>query len=119
AQGFGLRAVSGEATGYAHSSMLSEQALLRACDTVKAVRSGHGGHMSLGSLSNGPSLYTDLNPLALVPFETKVELLENIDAYARGRDSRVVQVMASVLGSWQAVRIVRADGRHASDIRPL
>jgi TldD protein len=119
AQGFGLRGVVGEATGYAHSSTLSEDSLIRACETVRAIRSGHSGNMSLGPLGGNGSLYTDLNPLTLVPFETKVELLENIDAYARSRDSRVVQVMASILGSWQAVRIVRADGRHASDIRPL
>jgi len=119
AQGFGLRGVVGEATGYAHSSVLSEDSLIRACDTVKAVRSGHSGQMSLGPAGGNVSLYTDLNPLALVAFETKVELLEKINAYARAKDSRVVQVMASILGSWQAVRIVRADGRHASDIRPL
>ena len=119
AQGFGLRGVVGEATGYAHSSTLSEDSLIRACETVRDIRSGHSGTMSLGPLGGNGSLYTDLNPLTLVPFETKVELLENIDAYARSRDSRVVQVMASILGSWQAVRIVRADGRHASDIRPL
>jgi len=119
AQGFGLRAVSGEATGYAHASDLSEEALLRAGDTVRAVRSGHSGHMAIGPVGTNQSLYTDLNPLALVPFEAKVSMLEQIDAYARARDPRVKQVMASIAGSWQAVRIVRADGDSASDIRPL
>jgi len=119
AQGFGLRAVSGEATGYAHASDLSEEALLRAGETVRAVRSGHSGHMSIGPVGTNQSLYTDLNPLTLVPFEAKVSMLEQIDAYARARDPRVKQVMASISGSWQAVRIVRADGDSASDIRPL
>jgi TldD protein len=119
AQGFGLRAVSGEATGYAHASELSEEALLRAADTVRAVRSGHSGSLAVGPVGTNRSLYTDLNPLALVPFEAKVALLEEINAYARGRDPRVKQVMASVSGSWQAVRILRPDGTHASDIRPL
>ncbi len=118
-QGFGLRAVSGEATGYAHASELSEDALLRAGDTVRAVRSGHTGRLAVGPVGTNRSLYTDLNPLALTPFAAKVGLLEAMDAYARGRDPRVRQVMASLLGSWQAVRIVRADGSHASDIRPL
>jgi TldD protein len=54
-----------------------------------------------------------------MPFEAKVKLLEEIDAYARARDPRVKQVMASLGGVWQAVRIVRADGRHVADIRPL
>ena len=119
AQGFGLRAVSGEAVGYAHASELSEEALLRGSQTVRAVRSGHTGHLALGPTGTNSSLYTDLNPLALMPFAEKVKWLEAMDAYARGRDPRVRQVMASLAGSWQAVRIVHGDGRHASDIRPL
>jgi TldD protein len=118
-QGFGLRSVSGEAVGYAHGSTLSEAALKRAAETVRAVRSGKGGTMADPPAGTNSSLYTDANPLALVPFETKVKLLGEIDAYTRARDPRVKQVMASLLGSWQAVRIVRADGTHASDIRPL
>lgn len=118
-QGFGLRAVAGEATGFAHSSDLSEDALKRAAETVRAVRSGHGGEMALGPAGTNRTLYTDANPLPLIPFETKVKLLGEIDAYARALDPRVKQVMASLMGSWQAVRIVRADGRHASDIRPM
>jgi TldD protein len=119
AQGFGLRAVSGEATGYAHASELSEAALLRAGETVRAVRTGHTGQMALGPSGTNRQLYTDLNPLSLVPFAAKVGLLEEVDTYARGLDPRVRQVMASLAGSWQAVRIVRSDGTHASDIRPL
>ncbi|HIJ64049.1 MAG TPA: metalloprotease TldD [Rhodospirillaceae bacterium] len=119
AQGFGLRAVSGEAVGYAHASELSEEALKRGAQTVRAVRSGHGGQLAVGPTGTNRSLYTDLNPLSLVPFAEKVALLEAMDAYARGRDPRVRQVMASLSGSWQAVRIVLGDGRHASDIRPL
>jgi len=118
-QGFGLRAVSGEATGYAHASELSLPALRRAADTVKAVRSGHSGAVSLAPVGTNRALYTDLNPLTLVPFESKVALLQSIDAYARAKDPQVVQVMASLLGSWQAVRIVRADGGFVSDIRPM
>jgi len=117
--GFGLRAVSGEATGFAHASEFSEGALKRAADTVKAVRSGRGGDVAVGPSGTNRQLYTDANPIALVPFETKVALLQKIDAYARAKDPSVVQVMASILGSWQAVRIIRADGRFASDIRPM
>ncbi|MDY0241086.1 MAG: metalloprotease TldD [Rhodospirillaceae bacterium] len=118
-QGFGLRAVSGEASGFAHASELSEASLKRAADAVRQVRSGRSGIAGLPPTSTNRILYTDLNPLGLVPFETKVALLEQIDAYARGLDPRVVQVMASLSGSWQAVRILRADGSHASDVRPL
>jgi len=118
-QGFGLRSVSGEATGYAHASELSQAALTRAGDTVRAVRAGHSGTLAEGPTGTNRVLYTEANPLPLIPFEAKVALLGEMDAYARAKDQRVKQVMTSILGSWQAVRIVRADGSHASDVRPM
>ncbi|MDR3514889.1 MAG: metalloprotease TldD [Azospirillaceae bacterium] len=118
-QGFGLRAVSGESTGYAHASTLSEDAIRRAADTVKAVHAGRSGTLALSPAGTNRLLYDALNPLALVDFADKVKLLAAIDAYARGKDPRVRQVMASLAGEWQAVQIVRADGHRAADIRPL
>ncbi|WNK00136.1 metalloprotease TldD [Thalassospiraceae bacterium LMO-JJ14] len=119
AQGFGLRAVADEATGYAHASELSEQALLRASDTVQAVTRGHTGAAAVPLAQTNRALYGDDNPLALVPFEDKVALLADMDAYARSLDDSVKQVTASVLGSWQAVQIIRADGMRVADVRPL
>ncbi|MGE0745453.1 MAG: metalloprotease TldD [Rhodospirillales bacterium] len=118
-QGFGLRAVAGEATGYAHASVLSEEAIRRAGETVGAVRHGRAGTMSAAPQGTNRALYADLNPLGEVDFEKKVKLLAEIDAYARGLDPRVRQVSASIAGEWQAVQIVRADGYRAADIRPL
>ncbi len=118
-QGFGLRAVSGEQTGYAHASELSEGAIRRATTTVRAVRAGHGGEMSLGPTATNRHLYGDDNPLNEIPFEQKVALLQAIDAYARAKDPRVKQVSVSLAGSWQAVAIMRADGKLMEDIRPL
>jgi TldD protein len=118
-QGYGLRAVAGETQGYAHGTDLTEAAIRRAADTVRAVATGHGGVLAAPPMGTNRTLYTDLNPLPLVPFEAKVALLEEIDAYARGRDPRVRQVTASLTGSWQAVYILRGDGSHAADIRPL
>ncbi len=119
AQGFGLRAIAGETAGYAHSSELSEAAVGRAADTVKAVTTGRGGVMSEAPAGTNRLLYTDENPLGLVPFETKVALLSDIDVYARGKDSRVRQVMATLTGEWQAVQILRAGGERCADVRPL
>ena len=118
-QGFGLRAVAGETAGFSHASELSEAAIKRAGETVKAVHAGYGGTMALPPSGTNRSLYIDDNPLALVPFETKVKLLAEIDAYARARDARVKQVTAAMSGEWQAIQIVRADGSRAADIRPL
>jgi TldD protein len=119
AQGFGLRAVAGETTGYAHAAELSEPAIKRAAATVKAVTMGHDGAMAVAPQGTNRSLYADLNPLETMPFEAKVKLLAEIDAYARGKDKRVRQVSAALMGNWQAVAILRADGRMDGDIRPL
>jgi TldD protein len=119
AHGFGLRAVSGDATGYAHSSDVSEDAIRRAASVVQAVRAGHQGILAEPPAPTNRSLYTDENPLGENPFESKVKLLAEIDAYARKRDSRVRQVSASLSGEWQAVQILRPDGYRVADVRPL
>ena len=119
AQGFGLRAIAGEAAGYAHSSELDEAAVARAAETVKAVKAGRGGVMSEAPAGTNRLLYTDENPLSPVPFEAKVALLADIDAYARAKDPRVRQVMATLAGEWQAVQILRAGGERCADVRPL
>ncbi len=118
-QGFGLRAVAGEATGYAHASELSEEAIKRAGETVQAVHRGHDGTMAEAPSATNRNLYMDDNPLNLVPFEDKVKLLADMDEYARSKDERVRQVSASLAGSWQAVQIMRAGGARVGDIRPL
>jgi len=118
--GFGLRAVAGEAHGYAHAGELSEAALQRAADSVSAVTKGYSGNAALAPSAgaNNP-LYSDQNPLNATSFDTKIKLLQEIDTYARDSDSRVKQVSASLAGSWQAVQIMRADGIRVADIRPL
>ncbi len=118
-QGFGLRAVDGEAAGYAHASELSLPAIQRAASTVRAVRSGKGGVFAEPPPGTNRLLYTDDSPLALMAFEAKLKLLADIDAYARGRDLRVRQVMISLAGNWQAVQIVRPGGERVADVRPL
>ncbi|MFW6027699.1 MAG: TldD/PmbA family protein, partial [bacterium] len=118
-QGFGLRAVAGEATGYAHASELSEAAVRRAAQSVQAVKTGHQGAWAEGPQGTNVHLYTDENPLLAHDFGIKVKLLEEIDAYARAKDPRVRQVSCSLTGEWQAVEILRAGGERVRDIRPL
>ncbi len=117
-QGFGLRAVSGEATGYGHASELSEAAITRAGKTVKSVRHGMGT-VDVRPRPTNQELYEPDNPLQGVDFTAKVKLLQDIDSYARNKDRRVRQVMASLTGNWQAVEILRTDGARVGDIRPL
>ena len=117
--GFGLRSVAGEATGYAHAGDVSEAALRRAAGTVRAVAAGHAGTVAEPPRASNARLYSDANPLSAMDFSARTALLAEIDAYARGKDVRVKQVMASLTGEWQAVQIVRADGRRVADLRPL
>jgi TldD protein len=119
AQGFGLRAVKGEAVGYAHASDVSDAALARAADAVRAVQGGYSGSYAEPPARSNARLYSDDNPLAQPSFETKVRLLEEIDAYARATDPRVRQVTVSFGSTWQMVEIVRADGEVYRDVRPL
>jgi TldD protein len=117
--GFGLRAVAGEATGYAHAGEISEAALQRAADSVAAIKDGHTGTMAEPPRATNSRLYSDANPLGLMAFSDRTSLLGRIDEYARGKDTRVIQVMASISGEWQAVQIMRPDGTRVADLRPL
>jgi len=120
-QGFGLRSVLGEASGYSHASELSEAAIKRAATTVRAVNYGQKGVIAAhpAPFGTNQSLYSDVNPLGEVETAIKIKLLQDIDAYLRSKDPRVKQVSVSLLGSWQAIEIIRGDGNVAGDIRPL
>ena len=117
--GFGLRAIAGETRGFAHATVLSQDALRRAAATVRAVHAGHGGTASADPEGTNQAFYTGENPIRGAGFARKVAVLQEIDAYARTRDPRVRQVTASLAGSWQAVQILRAGGHRVADIRPL
>jgi TldD protein len=119
ALGFGLRAVLGEETGYAHAGEVSEAALGRAASTVSAIRAGRAGTASEQPRQTNARLYVDTNPLGNDGFAARAGVLAEIDAYARAKDPRVVQVMASFFGEWQAVQIIRGDGSRTADLRPL
>ncbi len=118
-QGFGLRSVAGEATGYAHAAELSEEAISRAAQTVRSVQSGKSGQLSVGPARTNHALYGADNPLDTASFETKIKLLEDMNAYARGLDARVRQVTCSLAGEWRVVEIMRPGGESVRDIRPL
>lgn len=118
-EGFGLRAVNGDVAGYAHSTDVSITALKRAAETAKLAVGTGGGTYSDAPQATNAKLYTDADPIGALPFPVKVETLREIDAFARGLDSRVVQVSASLAASLQEVEILRADGVRVRDIRPM
>jgi TldD protein len=116
--GFGLRGVSGEMTGFAHANEISEAAIRRAGETLTLLDPSKGA-MTAAPRQNNRHLYTDGDPMGLIPFADKVALCQQIDAAARARDPRVVQVTVALSASWSVVEIVRADGFVAHDVRPL
>ena len=118
-EGFGLRVVAGETAGYAHASEISEAAIRRAADSASLAKRGRAGVVAEGPRATNTRLYGEENPLASPAFSDKVALLQEIDAFARGRDPRVVQVSASLVGERREIEILRADGRLLRDVRPL
>ncbi|MAI58596.1 MAG: metalloprotease TldD [Rhodobacteraceae bacterium] len=118
-EGFGLRAVNGAITGYAHSTEISEPALKRAEGIVTlATKSGGGILADAPNLAN-KSLYRPQNPMEDVPFGSKLDLIKEINDFARALDKRVVQVSVSLSAGCKEVVILRPDAALFSDVRPM
>ena len=118
-EGFGLRVVAGETAGYAHANEISAAAIRRAADAAALAKSGHSGVTTEAPRATNQKLYDEVDPLASPAFSDKIALLSEIDAWARARDPRVVQVSASIVGERRQIEILRADGLTVRDIRPL
>ncbi len=118
-EGFGLRVVADDTAGYAHASEISLEAITRAGDSAALAKRGYSGVAAEAPRATNAKLYGEDNPLESPAFADKVALLQEIDAWARARDPRVVQVMASLAGERRTVEILRADGRLIRDVRPL
>ena len=118
-EGFGLRVVAGASAGYAHANEISVAALKRAADSAALAKAGHAARVAEGPRATNQKLYDEVDPLAAPAFGDKIALLEEIDAFARARDPRVVQVSASIVGERRAIEILRGDGRLLRDVRPL
>ena len=118
-KGFGLRAVAGEVSGYAHSSSIDEPSLRRAAQTVQfAVRNGTG-RQAPAPPPTELDLYPGSNDEINATFPARIELLKEIDSYLRSGDNRVVQASASLSSAKQEVVIVRPDGSLVCDTRPM
>jgi len=119
-QGAGLRAVSGEKTGFAYSEELQFPALAQAAEAARAIaRAGQSDRVRVGDLPAPHRLYEPLDPLESLPDQDKVELLKRVDAEARRQDPRVKEVVASVVAVQDTVLVIASDGTLAADVRPL
>lgn len=118
--GVGIRAISGEKTGFAYSDDLSFKAIKEASNNASAIaRLGQSSSVALTAQSLKQSLYRAENPIDSRSAEDKVELLKRLDRYTRGLDPRIEQVIISLSGSLEHILIAAADDTLAGDIRPL
>ncbi|MCC6534929.1 MAG: metalloprotease TldD [Burkholderiales bacterium] len=119
-QGVGVRAVSGEKTAFAYSDDISLDALRSAALTTRAIaRHGGAGAVRVPTRGQGRSLYEPRDPLPSLEDGQKVQLLEQLERYARSLDPRVSQVMAHLGGEYEVVLVSRNDGLIVADVRPL
>ena len=118
-QGFGLRAVRGEVTGFAHATEITEPALRDAAAMARLAVGAGGGRLALPPAGPGARLYTDADPAGGIAFARRIAVLRDIDAFARDLDPRVVQVSASLASSLQEVVILRPEGDIFTDTRPM
>jgi TldD protein len=120
-QGVGVRAIRGERQGYAHSDDLSLDSAKLAAGTARAIADESKAHSPVAIHSHAPS--HDLYPVKIaptdVPVATKVEWLGEIDRYARAKDPRITQVMASIVSQYKHMLVVASDGTRVADILPL
>ncbi|MDQ3731100.1 MAG: metalloprotease TldD [Pseudomonadota bacterium] len=119
-QGVGVRAISGEKTGFAYSDDIVLPALMDASQAARAIAHGtSGGSLSVRSAGPSHALYLPDSPLESMSEQAKVDLLKLVDAEARNQDPRVSQVMVSLSGVHEVVLIAASDGTLAADVRPL
>ncbi|PWU27526.1 metalloprotease TldD, partial [Pseudomonas sp. RW407] len=119
-QGVGVRAQSGEKTGFAYSNAITPDALSQAARAARSIsRAGQNGRVQAFKAVAPTRLYAGENPLDVLSRAEKVELLQKIDAATRALDPRIQQVTVSLAGVWEQVLIAATDGSLAADIRPL
>lgn len=119
-QGVGIRAVSGEKTGFAYADQISLTALQQSASAARSIvrEQGNGKVQSLHRVNN-TALYAALDPLRAMPREEKIALLHRLDRVARAEDPRVQEVNASLTGVYEEVLVAATDGTLETDIRPL
>ncbi|HZM35015.1 MAG TPA: metalloprotease TldD [Burkholderiales bacterium] len=119
-QGVGVRAVSGDKTAFAYSDEISFHALTDAAKATRAIAAAGSSSKTKVVTTELPApLYHAVDPIASLPSDAKVALLEKLEKICRALDPRVTQVMASLAGEYEVVLIAKNDGGIAADVRPL
>lgn len=119
-RGVGVRAVSGEKTGFAYSDQISKLALTQSAKAARGIaRSGGSGKVQAFASSPVKPVYAGVNPLESLDRQEKIALLQEVDAYIRAKEPLVKEVSVSINGVYEQVLVAAIDGTYAADIRPL
>jgi TldD protein len=119
-QGVGIRAISGEKTGFAYADEIVLPALLQASGAARAIaRQGQQGRVQAWRRQSPTPLYGSEDPMTGLGAADKVDLLRQVDAYARSRDPRVSQVIVNLAATHETILVAATDGTLAADVRPL
>ncbi|WP_293275969.1 metalloprotease TldD [Neisseria sp. oral taxon 014] len=119
-QGVGVRAVSGEKTAFAYADSLCIDSINRSAHAVRVIGAGGGEqHIRVPVVKHGKQVHSGFDPIASLDPAAKVALLNKVETLAKAADPRIVQVMAGLTCEYDMIYIVRLDGRHAADIRPM
>jgi len=121
AQGIGARVIQGEVSGHAYTDRFETSALMDAAKAARAIADSKQikAPLAVQPLTSPHKLYMSENPMQRMDLAQRKALLEHIDSLARSLDSRVQQVFANVSASFSHIHIIRMDGAHLSDDRPL
>jgi TldD protein len=119
-QGVGIRAISGEKTGFAYADEIILPSLMQASTAARAIaRQGSQGSVQAWQRKNPQALYLPADPMQAMSADEKVDLLRQIDSYTRSLDSRIKQVMVSIAATHETILVAATDGTLAADVRPL
>lgn len=120
AQGVGIRAMSGEKTGFAYAEDLVLPALEKAAEAARSIaHSGHTGQLCIAKATLPHTLYSSANPLGSMSEVDKIALLQQVDKEARAQDTRIQQVMVGLHGAHEIILLLNSEGVLSADIRPL
>ncbi|WP_347987554.1 metalloprotease TldD [Methylomonas sp. AM2-LC] len=119
-RGAGVRVVSGDKTGFAYSDRLDVAILLEAAKNVKAiVRQGQQAQTQVAGKQHWSPLYPSVNPLKSLADQQKIDLLKRVDSETRKLDSRIEEVMVSLVAAYDSILVANQDGSLHADVRPL
>jgi len=119
-QGVGVRAIHHDRTGFAYSNEITNEALKKAATAARGiVKAGQSGRVEIPQQRHTIALYGQDNPIESIETEKKIQLLKELDEFARAQDSRIRHVSVTLAAAYDIILIIASDGTLAADVRPL